>query len=187
MAVIVTGPKAAPRVLERLIVELSDPEVPAARQPYHAATGLAREEGSAELLGLLAGVESYAQRSLAQLLDRPAPSDHRLCAGGLAVGSDIDPARIGNPHIRAHASEGRLFRRVIETALRDRRLPCTVFVERNLPGITAGVLGHGDRALKQVLTELGRSVEGSWRRDDKMAALAAWLALAAHDASPALR
>jgi hypothetical protein len=35
---------------------------------------------------------------------------------GIVVGSIIDPATIANPHIRAHAQEGQLFRTVVETA-----------------------------------------------------------------------
>src|SRR5205823_10492734 len=38
-AVLVTGPVAAPRVLDRQILELSDASVPTSRQPYHPAIG----------------------------------------------------------------------------------------------------------------------------------------------------
>ena len=32
---------------------------------------------------------------------------HEVRSAGLVVGSEIDPAKITNPHIRAHALEGR--------------------------------------------------------------------------------
>jgi hypothetical protein len=110
-------------------------------------------------------------------MNRVAPPDRRLRGAGIAVGSDIDPARIGNPHVRAHASEGHLFRSVVANTLVERSLPCTIFVERDLPSTATRVLGHPDAALKRLLTELGRPLAGSWRRDDKMATLAAWLVL----------
>jgi len=177
VAVLVEGTAASPRVLDRHIVELSDPDVPAARQPYHASTGVSREPDSPELHRLIAGIESYARHSLISLMNRVAPPDRRLRGAGIAVGSDIDPARIGNPHVRTHASEGRLFRSVVANTLVERSLPCTIFVERDLPSTATRVLGHPDAALKRLLTELGRPLAGSWRRDDKMATLAAWLVL----------
>jgi hypothetical protein len=178
VAVLVEGTAATPRVLERHVVTLSDPDVPEARQPYHASTGVARETNSPELRRLIAGVESYARGSLAAFFDRVASLDCRPCGGGIAAGSDIDPAKIGNPHVRAHASEGRLFRGVVESALRERGLPCRIFVERDLPATGTTILGHPDTTLRRLLTELGRPLAGSWRRDDKMATLAAWLVLA---------
>lgn len=178
MAVLVETTATTSRVLERHIIELSDPGVPAARQPYHASTGLAREPDSPELLRLIASIESYARGALASLLDGVSRSERRLRGAGIVVGSDIDPARIGNPHVRAHANEGRLFRNVVANALGERSLPCTIFVERDLFSAATPVLGHSDAALKRLLAELGRPLGGPWRRDDKLATLAAWLVLA---------
>jgi hypothetical protein len=90
-------------------------------------------------------------------------------AAGIVVGSVIDPARIPNDHIRAHAEEGRLFRRVVEEGLRKRRVPVRVMVEKEL-------WVKGARLRKRVAA-LGESVEGPWRADEKAAALAAWMAL----------
>lgn len=175
---LVEGTAESPQVVARHIVELSDPDVPAARQPYHASTGLARELDSPELHRLIADIQAYARNSVAELLHRVTSPDRRLSGAGIAVGSEIDPARIGNPHVRAHANEGRLFRTVVQDALADRSLPSSIFVERELPGLATQRLGQSEAALKRRLTELGRPLGGSWRRDDKMAALAAWLVLA---------
>lgn len=177
---LVEGTAESPQVVARRIVELSDPDVPAARQPYHASTGLARELDSPELHRLIADIQAYARNSVAELLNRIASSGRRLAGAGIAVGSEIDPARIGNPHVRAHANEGRLFRTVVQGALAERSLPSSIFVERELPGLAAQRLGQSEAALKRRLTELGRPLGGSWRRDDKMAALAAWLVLASY-------
>ncbi len=95
----------------------------------------------------------------------------------LVVGSDIDPAKIGNDHIRAHALEGRLFRTVLEQAARARRLACSVVVERTVYAEAAVALKRSERELRRAVTELGRPVTGPWRADDKAATLAAWLAL----------
>jgi len=54
-----------------------------------------------------------------------------------------------------------------------------MFLERDIVGLGAARLECSVAVLKQTLTELGRPVGGSWRSDDKMATLAAWLVLSA--------
>jgi hypothetical protein len=96
---------------------------------------------------------------------------------GAVVGSDINPDAIANPHIRAHASEGRLFRRVTEDALGRLGLACSIWVERTLYASAAQRLEHSEQRIRQVAAGFGRDVAGGWRADDKTAAVAAWLAL----------
>jgi len=120
-AVLVEAAVPAPRVVERTDLELSDPTIPEARQPYHAATGVARED-SPDRERLVATVHAHTRQSVGALVARMA-TGHRLRGAGLVIGSDIDPARIGNLHVRAHALEGLLFRTAAETALRGHDLP----------------------------------------------------------------
>jgi hypothetical protein len=174
--VLVHGSPSAPRVLGRWVVELSDPALPESRQPYHAAQGVARDD-SPELDRLLRTVLSHTRTSIAELVAQCAASGCTPQHAGLVVGSVIDPARIGNPHVRAHAHEGRLFRTAIEAALGALGITHAVFVERELFARASADLGQPEPALKRTLTQLGQMVEGSWRRDDKLAALAGWLVL----------
>jgi hypothetical protein len=102
----------------------------------------------------------------------------RIRVAGLVVGSEIDPATVANPHIRAHALEGRLFRTVLEDALRSGGVSSLVIVERNAYARAAEVLRRPAVELKQCVAQLGRSLGGPWRADEKTATLAAWLALA---------
>jgi len=94
------------------------------------------------------------------------------------VGSVIDPQKVGNPHIRAHANEGRLFRTVVENALRSHGIACDVIVEKQLAARAAAGLRVPDGAIKQTVAAFGKTVGGPWRADEKAAATAAWLALA---------
>ena len=126
------GPAAAPGAIAREVVELSDPEVIETRQPYHHGFST-HEEDERQIAQRVKIVERCARRSIAALL-----KDERLdgfaCRGaGLVVGSVIDPATVGNPHIRAHASEGRLFRSVLESALQAHGISCEVIVDKQ-PG-----------------------------------------------------
>jgi len=175
-ACLVSGPASSPSVVDRRVVILSDPEVPRSKQPYHSGTGEA-ETDPAKLSKLVKSVESYAGKSLAALIAQYHVEGHAPSAVGIAVGTDGDPERIANQHIQAHAREGRLFRRVIEDAARAHRLPCSILVEREAYRVAAESLGGNEAELKRRVAELGKRLGGSWRAEDKLAALAAWRAL----------
>jgi len=121
-------------------------------------------------------VQRVTRRSLTALL-REYRLTRRIRGVALVVGSTIDPATIGNDHIRAHALEGQLFRTALEGAARADRLPCTTHVERALYDTAAARLKRPATAIKGVVAELGRAVDGPWRADEKAATVAAWLML----------
>jgi hypothetical protein len=175
-AVLVAGSVQTPQVHDRRVVELCDPALPESRQPYHAAMGKL-ETDEAKLQRRCQVVVQAANRSVPQLIQDYRAAGRRIRAAGLVVGSEIDPATITNPHIRAHALEGQLFRTAIEQAVRSCRLPCLVIVERDVYSRAAEVFRKSEEELKRVLTQLGRSLGGPWRADEKTASLAAWLAL----------
>lgn len=176
-AVLVVGPARAPRVVDRRVIALSDPAVPTSRQPYHAVMRASSGQKATVERRLRAVIVRAARRSLRRLVRDYRDLGHVIRRAALVVGSDIDPARIGNDHIRAHALEGQLFRTVLERGLRSLRVPCAVTVERRAYAAAAARLGRREPDLKRAVTELGRLIEGPWRADEKTAALAAWMAL----------
>jgi len=176
-AVLLAGPIQGPHVLDRRAIDLSDPAVPESRQPYHARMGmLETDEGKLARRRMI--VTAATRQSVRDLLRDYRKGGHTVRAVGLVVGSMIEPARITNPHIRAHALEGRLFRTVLEAAVCSCRLSCSVVVERDLYARAADVLGRSQDELKRLVTNVGRPPGGPWRADEKTACLAAWLALA---------
>ena len=112
-----------------------------------------------------------------RLLDEYAAAGHAPRGGAVVAGSEIDPAKIANLHMRAHALEGRLYRNVVEDGLAAAGLGCELLLERDLYARAAERLGLRENALKKTVTELGRGVTGGWRAENKAAALAAWLVL----------
>jgi hypothetical protein len=174
IAVALAGPASAPGAVSRHVVELSDPDAADTRQPYHDGF-YTHEEDAPTIARRVRIIERAAKRSVAALL-----KDQRLAgcrAAGLVVGSVIDPAKVGNPHIRAHASEGRLFRTVLESALRSHGIAFDVIVEKQLAEKAAAGLVRRDAEIKRVLAGFGKTLGGSWRADEKAASIAAWLAL----------
>ncbi len=188
VAVVLEGSAESPRAVARHLVQLCDPEVAETRQPYH--DGFYRtEENASEIARRVKIVKRCAKKSVDALVQggrsrfsvRIDGAENRDLTPGLhaalVVGSVIDPATVGNPHIRAHAHEGRLFRTVLEEALRSRGIECDVIVEKQLPDRAAADLRRSRAAIARTVATFGKVLGGPWRADEKAAATAAWLAL----------
>jgi hypothetical protein len=123
-------------------------------------------------------VKRFGRQSVNGLIHRYQAAGYTVRGVGLVVGSLIDPRQIANDHIRIHALEGQLFRNVVEEAVDRSGLPCALWRERDLYEVASGILKRPEQALRVTLAALGRNTEGSWRAEQKAAALAAWLVLA---------
>ena len=176
IAVALRGPASAPTAIARAVVELSDPDVFGTRQPYHHGFST-HEEDERQIAKRVKIVERCASRSIAALLEDERFDGFACRGAGLVVGSVIDPATVGNPHIRAHASEGRLFRSVLESALEAHGISCNVIVEKQLTKKAAAGLKRTDAEIRGVVAGFGKALGGSWRAEEKAASTAAWLAL----------
>jgi hypothetical protein len=176
-AVLLNGSPTVPRVMESTRVELSDPADPDSRQPYHAGFGTARKE-TQHLSQLVASVKRFGRRSVTELIRHYQTIAPGVRGAGVVVGSLIDPSRIANDHIRIHALEGQLFRTVVSDAVKQKRLSCSVWRERDLYELAARSLKFPEEKLREMLMTFGRGIAGGWRAEQKTAALAAWIVLA---------
>jgi ABC-type branched-subunit amino acid transport system substrate-binding protein len=125
-------------------------------------------------------VRSISQQSLTSLLKGYQQKGFRIRRAALVVGSQIDPANIANPQIRAHALEGQLFRSAVAETLQDHEIRSEVLLERNAYPSVAARLKQSSDDVKQAIQDLGRLASakgGPWRAEQKLAALAALLAL----------
>jgi hypothetical protein len=175
-AVLLTGPARSPQLCDIRRVDLSDPRFPETRQPYHAAKGKLQTD-AAEIKLRTRVVRRIAQRSITALLAKNRQNGYRIRRAGVVVGSQINPASIANPHIRAHAFEGQLFRSVLEESLQAHGVHTEVVIERDAYAKAAVELKRSDENVRRVIQNLGRDTEAPWRAEQKLAALAAWLAL----------
>jgi hypothetical protein len=127
---------------------------------------------------LVAGVKRFGRKSVSDLIRHYQAGEHLVYGVGIVVGSLIDPKSIANEHIRIHALEGQLFRGVVQDAAARSHVPCSMWRERDLYASATAVLRRPEQALRDDLKTIGAGVAGSWRAEQKMAALAAWLVLA---------
>ena len=108
------------RVLWRRELHLFDPKVPDSRGPFHPALEHQGPRGEKMVKRAVEAATRVGRHAVAELVSELRAGESECLRAGLVVGSLIDPARIGNPHVRAHASEGKLFREIVESGLSDR-------------------------------------------------------------------
>jgi hypothetical protein len=156
-------------VLRRRLL-LGDPDVPRSFQPYHRGFGQL-QKNEALLARLTRIVTTATAESFDNLMADCRAAGARPRTVALVVGSTIDPARITNEHIRAHAHEAQLFRVVLEAAAARHELDFTVVRERDLPGVATQRLGP---SAPRRVAGLGKAAGRPWGADEKLAALAAW-------------
>ena len=181
MAALLTGPANAPKLIRCQTILLSDPKIPQSKQPHHAALDLPEKEGKALSNKLRKIVADAAKQSVSALMNQAIAEGYRVEGAGLVVGSTVDPATLHNEHIRAHGLEGQLFRTALEVALGKHNISCNVLLEKAAYTTASPVLHKSAEEAKKWIASLGEAHEGSWRAEEKLAALAAWVALCARN------
>jgi hypothetical protein len=176
IAVVLGGSPDAPIVLAKTEIKLVDPKMPQTAQPYHVVMELPWEESQRKVQKFARAIERVAKKAVADLLKQQRSSG-RVCGVGIVGAPDRDLARIGNFHIRAHAAEGVLFRKVLNLAADANGLKWRIFSDKEFERATAAELGAKASRVRRTISELGRTVPAPWRADEKQAALAAWLML----------
>src|SRR5207253_1336626 len=103
-------------------------------------------------------------------------------ASGLVSGDGkaLPPlASILRSHPWVHAAEGELYRRVLRNACASCGIPAVAIPAKEIEARAVAVLGIARAGLPARLAALGKASGKPWARDQKDAALAAWIALAA--------
>jgi hypothetical protein len=177
MSALLTGPADAPKLIQCRAVLLSDPKIPQSKQPHHAALELPASEAETVTRELRKVVTDAAGKSVRDLLNEASELQYEVRGAGLVVGSLVDPATLHNEHIRAHGLEGQLFRTVLEDAFGEKNLSCHVLLEKFAYQTASSSLRKSTEETKKWIADMGKAHEGSWRAEEKLAALAAWVAL----------
>lgn len=176
---LLTGTPGAPQLSDIGRIELCDPERPETRQPYHAQMGKL-ETDSAKTNQRERVVRNISQRSITKLIEDYQQKGFRIKSATLVVGSQVNPADIANPHIRAHALEGRLFRSALADSLQAHEICTEILLERDAYPSVASRLKWSIDDVKRVIQDLGRvapELGCPWRAEQKLAALAGLFAL----------
>src|SRR5262249_27343526 len=155
------------RRVELIFATASDP---ALFQPFHEALGLSWEDAQIAVKKAEAEIASLAAKSLRELI-QDARADGLTGRGTGIVGApERNLDSIGSPHIRAHAAEGVLFRRILESGAAAVGIESRSFNERELEAIAMRELDLSEAKLKRSLDGFGKTLGRPWRADEKAAA-----------------
>jgi hypothetical protein len=175
-AVLLTDSAHLPQLCDVQRIDLSDPRLPETRQPYHAAMGRL-ETDTRKINRRVDVVRRITEKSIAKLLAGCQQQNFTIKRAALVVGSQIDPRLVANAHIRAHALEGQLFRSVLQESLQAHRIRSDILIEREAYGQAAVELKQSNENVRRVIQNFGRDTKAPWRAEQKLAAVAAWVAL----------
>ncbi len=179
--VAVAGTPRSPEILLRRRIELADPEVPGSKQPYHAAEGEKLPKAE-KIIGRCAGdARRLAGRAFDEVLAELKKSKHPVIACGLLLASGRPlPAleAILASHALIHTADGELFRDALAAAAQERGLPMTRVREKEIFSLASAGLRIAEEGIVRCLKDIGRSIGAPWTQDQKLAALAAWVAVA---------
>ena len=175
------------RVLRTDHIETANPEDIEAQGPYHRAAGFLGPKRipvpanpPAVVERGLAHQRRHTLASLRTLAAELALSGYELAAGGILTGrgslADSLEAVLAS-HAQIHLAEGLAVRAAVDYALEHLGIPTTRIDKQSLLAHAADALGFGEAELVARLRAARPESGGRWRQEERLAALAATLAL----------
>jgi hypothetical protein len=173
--------QGAPRVLVRQRPQLVETFTYEYRQPYHTAEKMTVDKARAFIVGIESEAQRLAEAAIRSVQTDLRKQDYKLTSFGLLLASakpipSLD--KILSSHALIHTADGELFRRAIIHAGEQCHITPHTIKERELFEVAAKVLSIERDSLMDRLTNLGKPVGSPWSQDEKLATLAAWVALA---------
>ena len=180
-AVAVAGTPRAPEILDRRRIEIADPEIPGSVQPYHAAEDLPFEKAQKFLKRCEAGSARLARETVGALLADLKAKGHAVVGCGLLLASGRPLPALESvlaSHALIHTADGEHFRDALAQASKQHRLSVLRVKEREVYAQAAARFEIPFDDLQSRINAMGKGLGPPWTKDQKLAAIAAWLALA---------
>jgi hypothetical protein len=165
-------------VVDRRRMELVDEAW--AKAPYHAAEDLEPEAARNLVERGVASAHRVAARELRAALDRERERGNEVRACAVLTAAPMPAwsvAEILAVHFRMHKAEGVLFREALAGAVKACGARLVAIEEKRLAESAEAALDASAVDLAKTIAALGKSVGPPWGKDQKDAALAAWIAL----------
>jgi hypothetical protein len=184
--VAVAGTPRSPDVLVRRRIELSDPAVEGSKQPYHAAEGKPLPK-AARIIDRCAGdAGRLARQAFREVIAELQAAGHRAAGCGLLLASGRPLPALDSilaSHALIHTADGELFRDALAAAGEENGWTITRVKEKEVYAAASAGLRVPAEELQSRVNALGRSLGPPWTQDQKLAAVAGWLALALSEES----
>jgi hypothetical protein len=150
------------------------------RQPYHTAAKMPLDDAEVFLAQQRRKARKLAIASIRAAQDAAAQQGFKITAAALLLASGRplpELSKILAAHSLIHTADGEFFRDALSKAARQSNLKLSTTREHDLLLEAAGALKRKPAALTRHLDELGKPLGSPWTQDEKLATLAAWLAL----------
>jgi hypothetical protein len=174
----VGGPVSAPVLIERSRIVLTSASLPC--EPYHDAKRGAPDEAERTVAAAAEEARVLATEAITRIAGSLAKRGYTLLASGVVLG-DGKPgtsiARSLSTHAAMHGAEGWLFREALIEATQQCGLITVGVSERELPARAAKALGASEDSVRELVQQVGSGHGPPWGRDQKLAGLAALVAL----------
>jgi hypothetical protein len=180
-AILLRGPKALPEILDRRRVELCDPTITGSKQPFHQAEAMPFAKGKAFIERCTSSSDTLARAALKELRKVAEAGGVEITGCGITTASGRPLPELQSilaSHSLIHAAEGEFTRDRLAHACTAAKIAVSRVKEREVADWTASRLNLTDTALKTRLAEWGKALGSPWTADEKLATMAAWLALA---------
>jgi hypothetical protein len=177
--VAISGPPDAPSVVAKQRIDMATTFDTGA--VYHVGQGIPLDRAEALVRSSEKTFAAIAQARIAALAAEVRDLGLELVASAVLAGGGkpLPPLdAILRSHALVHAAEGELYRRVLARASEACAIPAALVPAKDLPARVAAASGVPEKRVVSLLAELGKASGKPWARDQKDAALAAWLALA---------
>jgi len=180
--VALAGDARSPRIALRRRVEMADPDDGAAKQPYHAAEDLKLARARSLLKRLSDDARARARRALGDALKELRRTGFAPRSAVVLQASGRLPDRLEAilaSHAFIHSADGEHFREALAHACTRAGLTVSRLPEREILASAVAALRLSPDELQDRVAAMGREMGPPWTADQKMAAMAAWLQLAA--------
>ncbi len=179
-ALVAVSNEGAPEIIERKHVVVADAAIRGSKQPYHYAENLGLEKAEEHILKCSTASKQLASLAIGEILSELAKRGHQVESSAILMASGRTlPSleKILASHALIHSAEGEFFRAIIRGACEEASLDVAAFRERDLDELVRKTFGKKANRIKQELSKCGKRLGPPWTQDEKLAALAASLAL----------
>ena len=169
-----------PLVCDRRTIVLADSSIAGSKQPFHTAEPMSLPKAKAFLKKCEQRCHALAVEHVNDVLKIWKHRGREIVACGLITGSGRVPADVEAilaSHAAIHAAEGELYRDAIAHACERLALPLLRIKQKEVFGAAGTALGRSAAQIQSTLRAIGRDCGPPWAEDQKLAAVAAWVAL----------
>jgi hypothetical protein len=179
-AVAASGSPSEPIILDRRRIETADARIRGSTQPYHAAKELCFEEAETLIRQCHESSTMLAMRAISAWVAQLRQNSLTVVGVGILFASGRplpNLAAILGSHALIHTAEGEFFRDALVTASEGCSVHVTKIKEREIWERATSMFPLSIADLQRRIGELGKTLGPPWRQDEKLASLAAWIAL----------